>query len=85
MKTTETLMATETTEIPREISALSGSQCRQWLNLADFLTTSEICSNTLFRPMTPIPLEDTVADIVGKAMRGLQLNDEQVAARSTNP
>ena len=35
--------------------------------------------------MTTIPLEDTVADIVGKAMRGLQLNDEQVAARSTNP
>ena len=32
--------------------------------------------------MTTIPLEDTVADIVGKAMRGLQLNDEQVAALS---
>ena len=32
--------------------------------------------------MTNIPLEDTVADIVGKAMRGLQLNDEQVAARA---
>ena len=30
--------------------------------------------------MTPIPLEDTVADILGKAMRGLQLNDAQVAA-----
>ena len=32
--------------------------------------------------MTPLPLEDPVADIVGKAMRGLQLNDEQVAALS---
>lgn len=32
--------------------------------------------------MTLIPLEDTVADIVGKAMRGLQLNDVQVAAKA---
>jgi hydroxyacylglutathione hydrolase len=32
--------------------------------------------------MPPIPLEDTVADIVGKAMRGLHLNDEQVAAQA---
>jgi glyoxylase-like metal-dependent hydrolase (beta-lactamase superfamily II) len=32
--------------------------------------------------MAPIPLEDTVADIVGKAMRGLQLDDTQVAARA---
>jgi len=30
--------------------------------------------------MTPIPLEDSVADIVGKAMRGLHLSDSQVAA-----
>lgn len=30
--------------------------------------------------MPPIPLEDSVADIVGKAMRGLQLNAAQVAA-----
>lgn len=30
--------------------------------------------------MTDIPLEDTVADIVAKAMRGLQLNEAQVAA-----
>ena len=33
-------------------------------------------------PMPTIPLEDTVADIVGKAMRGLQLNDDQVAAEA---
>ena len=32
--------------------------------------------------MTPIPLEDNVADIVGKAMRGLQLTDPQVATRA---
>ncbi|MEI7956273.1 MAG: MBL fold metallo-hydrolase [Verrucomicrobiota bacterium] len=30
--------------------------------------------------MPSIPLEDTVADVVGKAMRGLQLDDSQVAA-----
>ena len=29
-----------------------------------------------------IPLEDTAADIVGKAMRGLKLTDEQVAAQA---
>ena len=29
-----------------------------------------------------IPLEDTAADIVGKAMRGLQITDEQVAAQA---
>jgi len=29
-----------------------------------------------------IPLEDTVADIVGKAMRGLKLNDADVAAKA---
>lgn len=32
--------------------------------------------------MPPTPLEDTVADIVGKAMRGLQLNDRQVATQA---
>jgi len=32
--------------------------------------------------MTPIPLEDTAADIVGKAMRGLKLTDDQVAAQA---
>ena len=32
--------------------------------------------------MIPIPLEDTFADVVGKAMRGLQLDDAQVAARA---
>ncbi|MEI6653932.1 MAG: MBL fold metallo-hydrolase [Verrucomicrobiota bacterium] len=32
--------------------------------------------------MPPIQLEDTVADIVGKAMRGLQLNDRQVATQA---
>lgn len=32
--------------------------------------------------MTPLPLEDNVADIVGKAMRGLQLGDSQVATRA---
>jgi glyoxylase-like metal-dependent hydrolase (beta-lactamase superfamily II) len=32
--------------------------------------------------MAPIPLEDTVADIVGKAMRGLQLSDAQVATQA---
>ncbi len=32
--------------------------------------------------MLQIPLEDTFADVVGKAMRGLQLNDLQVAAHA---
>jgi hydroxyacylglutathione hydrolase len=32
--------------------------------------------------MTRIPLEDNVADIVGKAMRGLNLSDSQVAAKA---
>ena len=32
---------------------------------------------------TPIPLEDTAADIVGKAMRGLKLTDQQVATQAS--
>ena len=32
--------------------------------------------------MNVIPLEDCVADIVGKAMRGLHLDDQQVATRA---
>ncbi|MCX6876129.1 MAG: MBL fold metallo-hydrolase [Verrucomicrobia bacterium] len=32
--------------------------------------------------MTPVPLEDCVADVVGKAMRGLKLNDPLVAAQA---
>ena len=31
----------------------------------------------------PIPLEDTFADIVGKAMRGQKLADSDVAARAS--
>ena len=32
--------------------------------------------------MTPLPLEDTYADVIGKAMRGLSLTDAEVAARA---
>src|SRR5205085_1945034 len=30
----------------------------------------------------PIPLEDTVSDIIGKAQRGLGISDSQLAGRS---
>jgi glyoxylase-like metal-dependent hydrolase (beta-lactamase superfamily II) len=32
--------------------------------------------------MNPIPLEDNFTDVIGKAQRGLQISDEQLAAKS---
>ena len=38
-----------------------------------------------FPMVAPIPLEDTVSDILGKAQRGLSISDEALASRAGVP